>query len=66
LTKVPLNIIIDLSNEKEGFKMIIDMVAFIAVVSFEIILIQIATHPKEKEKTSIKWELKHGYADYLD
>ena len=46
--------------------MIIGMVASIAVVSFEIIFIQIATHPKEEEKTSIKWELKHGYADYLD
>lgn len=46
--------------------MIIDIVASIAVVSFEIILIQVATHPKEKEDTSIKWELKHGYVDYLD
>lgn len=50
--------------------MIIDIVAFIVAVSFEIILIQTviqaATHPKEEEKTSIKWELKHGYADYLD
>ena len=46
--------------------MIIDIVASIAVVSFEIIFIQIATHPKEKEDPSIKWELKHGYVDYLD
>ena len=46
--------------------MVIGMVASIVVVSFEIILIQIATHPKEEEDTSIKWELKHGYVDYLD
>ena len=46
--------------------MIIGMVASIAVVSFEIIFIKVAAHPKEEEKTSIKWELKHGYADYLD
>ena len=46
--------------------MVIGVVASIVVASLEIVLIQNAIHPKEKEDTSIKWELKHGYIDYLD